>query len=116
MPSLAPPRLPRNALPPRLAEHLRGTPLPFQQAVQIVETLARAVYAAHQQGVIQRDLKPANILLAPPAFVAGGRGGMEGWVPKITDFGLAKKLDDSAGLTASGAIVGTPGYMAPEQA
>jgi serine/threonine protein kinase len=99
-----------------LAEHLRGTPLPVAAAARLVETLARAVHAAHQQGVIHRDLKPANILLAPPAFMPGHPGSMEGWVPKITDFGLAKKRDESAGLTLSGAIMGTPGYMSPEQA
>jgi WD40 repeat protein/tRNA A-37 threonylcarbamoyl transferase component Bud32 len=82
---------------------LNGTPLPPGEAAALVETLARAVQAAHQAHVIHRDLKPANVLLA------------EDGTPKITDFGLAKKLDE-AGQTASGAVVGTPSYMAPEQA
>ena len=69
----------------------------------LLEALARAVHAAHQRRIVHRDLKPQNILLA-----ADG-------TPKITDFGLAKRLDEE-GRTVSGAVMGTPGYMAPEQA
>jgi eukaryotic-like serine/threonine-protein kinase len=72
-------------------------------AARLVETLADAMQAAHKKSVIHRDLKPANVLLT------------EDGTPKITDFGLAKKIDE-AGQTASGAIMGTPSYMAPEQA
>jgi predicted Zn finger-like uncharacterized protein len=85
-----------------LEKKLNGTPLPPKEAAALVETLARAMDAAHQRGVIHRDLKPANVLLA------------EDGAPKITDFGLAKKLDE-ASQTASGAVMGTPSYMAPEQ-
>jgi WD40 repeat protein/predicted Ser/Thr protein kinase len=87
-----------------LAAQLAGTPQPPQEAARLTETLARAVQAAHEAGVVHRDLKPANVLLA-----ADG-------TPKITDFGLAKKLDGTAGQTATGAVLGTPSYMAPEQA
>jgi hypothetical protein len=86
-----------------LDRKLSGTPLPADEAARLLETLARAMAAAHATGLVHRDLKPANVLM-----------GADG-TPKVTDFGLAKKLD-TAGQTASGAVMGTPSYMAPEQA
>jgi tetratricopeptide (TPR) repeat protein len=87
-----------------LAQRINGTPLPPQQAVQLLELLAGAIHFAHERNLIHRDLKPANVLLT-----ADG-------TPKITDFGLAKSLDSGAEATASGEILGTPSYMPPEQA
>ncbi len=86
-----------------LDRRLNGTPAPPRQCAEVVETLARAVQAAHAAGVVHRDLKPANVLVGAK------------WTPKVTDFGLAKNLD-APGQTQSGAVMGTPSYMAPEQA
>ncbi|HEV3437832.1 MAG TPA: protein kinase, partial [Gemmata sp.] len=121
-----------------LAQHLVGTPWSARDAAELIELLARAIQFAHHRGIVHRDLKPGNILLA------GGRRGKLGangkaeksqlpnpapsqsptsspspnTIPKITDFGLAKRLGDTANPdgTKTGAVMGTPSYIAPEQA
>ncbi|MFO0880678.1 MAG: protein kinase [Gemmataceae bacterium] len=87
-----------------LADRLGVTTLPVHEAAQIVAKLADGMAFAHESGIVHRDLKPANILLT-----------REG-EPKITDFGLAKKLEEDSSATRAGTIMGTPSYMAPEQA
>jgi WD40 repeat protein len=98
---------------------LADAPFPARQAARLIETLARAMHHAHQQGIVHRDLKPGNVLLAIDGDPTAGQPPAEpgaNWVPKITDFGLARLLDDDSGPTRSGAVIGTPSYMAPEQA
>ncbi len=87
-----------------LARTLTHGPLPARRAAGLLETLARAVQVVHEHGIVHRDLKPSNVL-----FTADG-------VAKISDFGLAKCLDNDAGPTRTGEIMGTPSYLAPEQA
>jgi DNA-directed RNA polymerase subunit RPC12/RpoP/tRNA A-37 threonylcarbamoyl transferase component Bud32 len=107
-----------------LDKMLDGKPLPARQAASLVRTLAQAVQYAHERGVVHRDLKPANVLLDRKS---GTTAPVQGAVSdasvmlmrttlKITDFGLAKRLDTDEGQTQAGAILGTPSYMAPEQA
>jgi serine/threonine protein kinase/tetratricopeptide (TPR) repeat protein len=107
-----------------LAPCLAGKPLSPRHAAELVELLARTVQAAHDQNIIHRDLKPGNVLLAsPPAPQNGAGAAISGsgvidllGVPKITDFGLAKCLHKDGGQTTTGTILGSPDYMAPEQA
>jgi eukaryotic-like serine/threonine-protein kinase len=87
-----------------LSDRLGGAPWTPRDAARLVETAARAIHQAHQMSIVHRDLKPANILLT-----------VDG-IPKIADFGLAKCLETETGLTRSDWIVGSPSYMAPEQA
>jgi serine/threonine protein kinase/Flp pilus assembly protein TadD len=106
-----------------LDHQLKGNTLASTQAAALVQKLAQAMHAAHERGIVHRDLKPANVLLGSvsgPEQAANERTDSTAeltlGVPKITDFGLAKKLDDDSGQTQTGKVVGTPCYMAPEQA
>jgi len=87
-----------------LSHRLTDGPLPCRQAAALMVTVAEAIDYAHQHGVIHRDLKPGNILLDQKGN------------PRVTDFGLAKRIQGDSGLTGSGQIMGTPSYMPPEQA
>ena len=87
-----------------LDQALNGSPRPSKTAAALVEVMARAIAVAHELGIVHRDLKPANVLLDE-----NGR-------PKVADFGLAKILGSEGGLTKTSAVLGSPSYMAPEQA
>jgi WD40 repeat protein/serine/threonine protein kinase len=120
-----------------LGQHLHGDPQPVEPTVRLIETLARTVHFAHQRDIVHRDLKPANVLLQlqiadcrlqierqdargvdrgarhdPQSAICN----LQSAIPKITDFGLAKRLDAPGDGSHSGEVVGTPSYMAPEQA
>jgi serine/threonine protein kinase len=112
---------------------LAGIPQPVRLAARLVETVALAIHHAHQQGIVHRDLKPANLLLqnanckmqianCHPANLQFAFCNLHFAIPKITDFGLAKILDSRSGeaptaaQTQTGQVLGSPSYMAPEQA
>ena len=87
-----------------LRDRMVGAPVPFPQAVSWIRQLGDALDAAHAAGILHRDVKPANVLIRKDDRLA------------LADFGIAKMLEGSTGLTATGMVVGTPIYMAPEQA
>lgn len=87
-----------------LAELARAGPSPPQRAARYVQTIAEAVHHAHEHGILHRDLKPANVLIDAADQ------------PRVTDFGLAKRLESGTDLTLSGQVLGSPQYMPPEQA
>ena len=85
-------------------QSLLGRPLPLERALGLITPLSQALEYAHGQGVLHRDVKPANVLLDPNGH------------PKLSDFGLARLLETSSGLTRAGTVIGTPEFMSPEQA
>src|SRR6267142_580109 len=89
---------------PNLARVVGDRPLPAGQAARYVKVIAEAVHYAHERGILHRDLKPSNVLIDAADQ------------PRVTDFGLAKRLEGDSELTLSGQVIGSPNYMPPEQA
>ncbi|MDB5334834.1 MAG: repeat-containing protein, partial [Planctomycetaceae bacterium] len=103
-----------------LSELIAGQPQPAQFSAELLEKLSGAVHFAHQRGIVHRDLKPSNVLLATSenrdaVSLRQGNGETVRYEPKITDFGLAKRFVGDSSQTRTGALIGTPSYMAPEQ-
>jgi tetratricopeptide (TPR) repeat protein len=105
----------RHVAGPTLAEWLRqqDSPIAAKEAAELVAVLAEAVHHAHTRGVLHRDLKPANVLLEPTGKQNDGR---LPFAPRLSDFGLARRLDEAGQYSRHNSLVGTPRYMAPEQA
>ena len=106
-----------------LEQQLAAGPLPPREAADLLSTVAAAIHFAHQKGIIHRDLKPSNVLLAPREHpLSDSSSGRRDrphpfpFEPRITDFGLARRLESPDRLTITGQVVGTPSYMSPEQA
>jgi len=110
----------------RLDRICAGMPMSPLESAELVQVLAEAIHGAHELGIVHRDLKPANVLISVPGSASSSTSSSDAraspglsladCVPKITDFGLAKRLEDDGAQTHSGALIGTPSYMAPEQA